>query len=71
MVSKPTIVCNTSNHLLLQTIQQQNQITAYSNGNRGHDLGQAQKCCGVKTVNGIPTPFFDNRISFILNLEQD
>ena len=27
----------------------------YYFGNPGPGLGQAQKCCGVKPVNGIPT----------------
>jgi hypothetical protein len=29
----------------------------YGIGNPGPDLGQAQKCCGVKLINGILTLF--------------
>jgi hypothetical protein len=29
------------------------KITTYNVGNPGHGFGQAQKCDGVKTVNGI------------------
>jgi len=33
--------------------------TAYDIGNPGPRLGQAQKCCGVKSVKGISTSIHD------------
>jgi hypothetical protein len=32
------------------------KIMTYANGNPGLGLGQAQKCGGIKLVNGITTP---------------
>jgi hypothetical protein len=32
------------------------KITTYNVGNPGHGFGQAHKCDGVKTVNGIRSP---------------
>ena len=31
------------------------EVITYEIGNPCPDLGQTQKCCGVKSVNGIPT----------------
>jgi len=42
--------------------------TTYGVGNLGPGLGHAQKCGGVKPVNGIPNPPLENWISNAKNL---
>jgi hypothetical protein len=54
-----TNINKTNSHLSSQLIES----TAYGIENPGHGLGQAQKCVGVKPVNGIPNPPLDNWIS--------
>jgi hypothetical protein len=55
MVINSTNINNTNNHLssLLNLLNKKRETTTYDVENPG--LGQAQKCVGVKLINGIPT----------------
>jgi len=45
--------------LILTELNEHKITTTYDVGNPGPGLGQGQKCIGVKSVNGIPTPTND------------
>jgi hypothetical protein len=66
MVTNSTNINKTNNHLLILTeLAEQKNTTTYEIGNTGPGLGRAQKCGGVKQVNGIPTLPFCSFKSFI------
>jgi hypothetical protein len=55
MVNDFTNINKTKNHVSSQILEQKNKTTTYEVGNPGPGWGQAQKCGGVKPVNGIIT----------------
>jgi hypothetical protein len=55
MINNSTNVNKKNNQFEPQTFWKQNKTTTNGVENLGSGLGQAQKCDGVKPVNGIPT----------------